>query len=122
MAKKCNYCNMYFDDNVLYCKICGRSLAPYRKSHHSGHHHNGGYQHYRSNSQDNAKEWLPLILAILGLLIVWEVNYMIGGALGIGALVMLNNPNGCWYRATTVTKIISVIDIVLMVLTMLVFL
>jgi hypothetical protein len=106
MAKKCNHCNSVFGDDVLYCPECGSktvTLNQQPQSHHSS-----------QSTGFNFMEWSLLAVAILGLYMVWEVNWEWGAVLGIGVLITpYVDKRGIDFKAPMACKVIAIIDLVL---------
>ena len=127
MAKKCPSCNRVYDDSVIYCQDCGRKLETQtgmdRDNGNTGMSRNNGAGNFDVSKFNlkgiNFAEWSLLIAAILGLIIAWEVSYVLGGGIGVGVLLAPRyDKQNIQFKAPLVTKIIAIATIALCVVCM----
>lgn len=86
--KKCNSCNKEFSDDKIFCPECGSQLTVVKA---------------KVNTDGGAifGNWAGAILTILGLILMWEISWMIGGAIvAVGFFGGISSTN-------TANKIIS---------------
>ena len=90
--KKCNTCNKEYDDSKAFCPVCGGQLTTVTTTP-SG-----------SNAAPSWFEnWAGIVFTLAGLIIAWELNVIIGVALGVVGII-------CgWSSPNQINKVMSVI-------------
>lgn len=91
--KKCNNCSKEYDDSKMFCPLCGGQLTPVAPP-----------PTPASNASPSFFEnWGGVLLALVGLIVAWEVDAMFGTALAVIGII-------CgWASPNNTNKILSII-------------
>ena len=90
--KKCSKCNKEYDDSKMFCPACGGQLVPVSTT---------------PSDSKPAPSWLEnwggLLLAVVGLIVAWEVHAVFGTALAVVGIIW------GWSSPNQINKISSLI-------------
>lgn len=91
--KKCNNCSKEYDDSKMFCPLCGGQLTPVAPP-----------PTPASNASPSFFEnWGGVLLAVIGLIIAWEVHAVFGFALAVLGLIW------GWSSPNKINKILSAV-------------
>lgn len=72
--KKCNKCNREFSDDKMFCPECGNQLTALKPK-------------VNIDGGAGLGNWAGAILTVVGLIVMWEISWIYGGALVVVGLI-----------------------------------
>ncbi len=98
--KKCAKCNKQYDDSKMFCPICGEKLAEAPAS--------SGSASSGAGSSSWFGQWGGILLAVVGILIAWEIHAVLGFAItAVGVVFGHNSSNKINKIGTIVAGVIA---------------
>lgn len=89
--KKCGTCNREYDDSKMFCPVCGEQLTSVTP------------EPAKATAPTWFENWGGVLLAVLGLIVAWEVHALFGFALAVVGIIF------GWSSPNQINKILSIV-------------
>lgn len=102
--KKCTHCNKEFDDSTMFCPHCGSQLEVSKPT-------------VISTNSNGFANWAGTILTILGLFLMWEVDWVWGAIIGaMGVISGIKSSNSVNKAISCMAGVVGVLLIFIYIL------